>query len=114
MFMYKKRDNVLYEFADDIAARYITAALPIDYSTIACADKFGNFFVGRLPPDISTRVSRPLGRVPPTGRSMHRGPTISGPAMIIILIAMKLLIIIILVETTRGPRGGQVWASALG
>lgn len=56
MFMYKKRDNVLYEFADDIAPRYITASLPIDYSTIACGDKFGNFFIGRLPQEISTRV----------------------------------------------------------
>eukprot|EP00884_Botryococcus_braunii_P014213 jgi/Botrbrau1/22793/Bobra.0132s0119.1 len=31
MFKYKKLDNVLYEFADDIAPRHITASLPIDY-----------------------------------------------------------------------------------
>ena len=59
-FKYKQADNVLYEYADDIAPRHLTATLPLDYDTVAAADKFGNLFVTRLPPDVSSQVSRPV------------------------------------------------------
>ena len=42
--------------------RHITAALHLDYDTVAGADRFGNVFVSRLPPEVSAQV-RLLGRV---------------------------------------------------
>ena len=56
-FKYKQAENVLYEYADDIAPRHLTATLPLDYDTVAAADKFGNIFVTRLPPDVSSQAS---------------------------------------------------------
>jgi CPSF A subunit region len=53
---YKKAENVLYVYADDVAPRYLTASLPLDYDTMAGADKFGNIFMTRLPAAISSQV----------------------------------------------------------
>lgn len=53
---YKKAENQLYIFADDTAPRYTTAVLPLDYDTVAVADKFGNLGVLRLPADVSAQV----------------------------------------------------------
>jgi splicing factor 3B subunit 3 len=55
-FRYNKADNKLYSFADDVHPRYITAMTPLDYDTVAAGDKFGNFFVLRLPADVSAQV----------------------------------------------------------
>jgi hypothetical protein len=55
-FRYNKADNKLYCFADDVHPRYITAMTPLDYDTVAAGDKFGNFFVLRLPADVSAQV----------------------------------------------------------
>jgi splicing factor 3B subunit 3 len=55
-FKYKKQENVLYEFADDIAPRYISATLPLDYNSMAIGDKFSNFCITRLPTEISIKV----------------------------------------------------------
>lgn len=55
-FRYKLNENALYEYADDIAPRHLTAALPLDYDTVAAADKFCNLFVTRLPRDVSSQV----------------------------------------------------------
>lgn len=46
----------MYIFADDAAPRYVTSVLPLDYDTMAVADKFGNVGVLRLPPDVSAQV----------------------------------------------------------
>lgn len=56
-FRYNKADNKLYCFADDVHPRYITAMTLLDYDTVAAGDKFGNFFVLRLPQDISAQVT---------------------------------------------------------
>mmetsp|Transcript_4234 Transcript_4234/g.6990 ORF Transcript_4234/g.6990 Transcript_4234/m.6990 type:complete len:1205 (-) Transcript_4234:464-4078(-) len=56
MMKYKKTENVMYIFADDTAPRYVSAMLPMDYDTVAVADKFGNLGVLRLPADISQQV----------------------------------------------------------
>ena len=53
---YKKADNALYVYADDIVPRHLTSALPLDYDTVAGADKFGNFVVMRLPAAVSAQV----------------------------------------------------------
>ncbi|CAL5225226.1 g8014 [Coccomyxa viridis] len=66
-FKYKQGENVLYEYADDIAPRHLTATLPLDYDTVAAADKFGNIFVTRLPPDVSSQVEED-----PTGGKFAR------------------------------------------
>lgn len=50
---YKADEGSIYIFADDTKPRYITATLPLDYDTLAGADKFGNIFVNRLPKDVS-------------------------------------------------------------
>lgn len=55
-FRYNKGDNKLYSFADDVHPRYITAMTNLDYDTVAAGDKFGNFFVLRLPPDVSAQI----------------------------------------------------------
>lgn len=53
---YIKSENLLYIFADDQAPRYLTTSLPLDYDTMAGADKFGNVFVTRLAPELSAQV----------------------------------------------------------
>jgi hypothetical protein len=53
---YNKRDNSFYIFADDFTPRYVTTMLPLDYDTLAVADKFGNVAVLRLPADVSQQA----------------------------------------------------------
>lgn len=53
---HKKADNKLYPFAEVVGSRYVTAGLVLDYDTVAGADKFGNFFINRLPADVSAEV----------------------------------------------------------
>jgi len=53
---YKPAENEMYIYADDILPRYVTAALNLDYDTMAGADKFGNMYVTRLPADVSSKV----------------------------------------------------------
>ena len=36
--------------------RHVTAALHLDYDTLAGADRFGNVWVSRLPPELSAQV----------------------------------------------------------
>ena len=55
-FKYKTAENVLYEYGDDVAPRHITAALPLDYDTVAAADKFCNVFITRLPAEVSAQA----------------------------------------------------------
>ena len=55
-FKYKKSENILYEFADDVAPRHLISALPLDYDSVAGGDKFGNFFICRVPADVSAQV----------------------------------------------------------
>ncbi|GMH39601.1 hypothetical protein BSKO_07499 [Bryopsis sp. KO-2023] len=57
MFMkYKPSDNQFYIFADDIANRYATCSLNLDYDTMCGADKFGNVYITRLPEELSGQV----------------------------------------------------------
>ncbi len=55
----------MYVFADETSSRYLTCTLPLDYDTVAVADKFGNFGVLRLPGDISQQVRDTLGTLAP-------------------------------------------------
>eukprot|EP01104_Vermistella_antarctica_P018274 TRINITY_DN670_c0_g1_i2.p1 TRINITY_DN670_c0_g1~~TRINITY_DN670_c0_g1_i2.p1 ORF type:complete len:1189 (-),score=349.07 TRINITY_DN670_c0_g1_i2:263-3829(-) len=50
---YKRSENQLYLFADDITPRWVTASTLLDFDTVASADKFGNIFVCRLPKSVS-------------------------------------------------------------
>ncbi|KAI8990232.1 CPSF A subunit region-domain-containing protein [Pilobolus umbonatus] len=54
--IYKHMDNRLVVFADDTIPRWMTASTMVDYDTVAGGDKFGNFFVDRLPASISREV----------------------------------------------------------
>mmetsp|Transcript_5908 Transcript_5908/g.9597 ORF Transcript_5908/g.9597 Transcript_5908/m.9597 type:complete len:1230 (-) Transcript_5908:259-3948(-) len=53
---YKRSENQLYVFADDINPRWMTSMVYLDYDTIAGADKFGNVFIDRLPSEVSDEV----------------------------------------------------------
>ena len=53
---YKSDEGSMYVFADDTKPRYITATLPLDYDTLAGADKFGNIFINRLGKDVSEEM----------------------------------------------------------
>jgi splicing factor 3B subunit 3 len=54
--VYKHADNRLVVFADDTIPRWMTASTMVDYDTVAGGDKFGNFFVDRLPSLVSREV----------------------------------------------------------
>ena len=54
---YKRAENSLYIYADDIVPRHVTAGLLMDYDTMAGGDKFGNLFMTRLPADTSAEVA---------------------------------------------------------
>ncbi len=49
-------ENKLVVFADDTIPRWTTRAIMTDYNTIVGADKFGNFFVNRLPEKIANEL----------------------------------------------------------
>ena len=49
-------DGSLFVAADDAQPRHVTAATPLDYDTMAGADKFGNVFVSRLAVDVSRTI----------------------------------------------------------
>ncbi|KAK3816054.1 MAG: splicing factor 3B subunit 3 [Benniella sp.] len=53
---YIASDNKIVVSADDKAPRWITCSAMIDYDTVAAGDKFGNFFVDRLPQKISQEI----------------------------------------------------------
>ncbi|KAI8984496.1 CPSF A subunit region-domain-containing protein [Mycotypha africana] len=54
--IYKHTDNRLVVFADDTVPRWMTASTMVDYETVAGGDKFGNFFVNRLPQSVSNEI----------------------------------------------------------
>ncbi|KAL3920774.1 MAG: hypothetical protein SGPRY_005132 [Prymnesium sp.] len=53
---YKRQENVMMVFADDVSPRWLTATAVLDVNTLAGADKFGNIFVSRLPQEVSDDV----------------------------------------------------------
>jgi splicing factor 3B subunit 3 len=62
---YKRADNTLYTFADDITPRFVTSGVQLDYDTMAGADKFGNLFIVRLPEKVNEDIEED-----PTGNRM--------------------------------------------
>jgi len=46
---FRRAENQLVTFADDTTPRWVTTTCPLDYSTVAIADKFGNLSLIRLP-----------------------------------------------------------------
>lgn len=48
MMRYDEKEDQFYLIADDFEARYSSSILSLDYNTIACADKFENFYILRL------------------------------------------------------------------
>jgi splicing factor 3B subunit 3 len=57
---YNAADSQLSLFADDLFPRYLTCACVLDHDTYAGADKFGNVFIVRLPPNINDRVDEDI------------------------------------------------------
>ncbi|KAG5179960.1 putative spliceosomal protein sap [Tribonema minus] len=58
---YRRLENQLVVFADDQVPRHIARSCLLDYDTAAGCDKFGNFFVLRLPDDVSDDIDNPSG-----------------------------------------------------
>ncbi|UXI19321.1 DNA polymerase beta-like [Sarcoptes scabiei] len=53
---YKRSENQLIVFADDVFPRWVTCTCILDYDTIAGADKFGNISIIRLAPDVNDEI----------------------------------------------------------
>jgi splicing factor 3B subunit 3 len=53
---YKKSDNQIYIFADQVTPRWVTSFVTLDYNTVAVADKFGNVMFSRLPAQTSDEI----------------------------------------------------------
>ena len=71
---YKRAENSLYIYADDIVPRHVTSALIMDYDTVAGGDKFGNLFMTRLPADTSAQVRTH------EGQAQQQSFILAGPA----------------------------------
>lgn len=76
MAVYKPAENRLIVIADDTQHRWTTATTMVDYETVAAGDKFGNFWLSRLPPGISDEVDNDT-----TGAGLvHEKPLFNGAA----------------------------------
>ena len=64
----------MFVAADDTQPRHVTAAEPLDYDTVAGADKFGNVFVTRLAQDVSDEIEDD----PTRGKNMAAIGTLNG------------------------------------
>ncbi|EFC50026.1 predicted protein [Naegleria gruberi] len=53
---FNSSENSLTIFADNTTPRWLTASALVDHNTIAGGDKFGNFFISRLPSDVSDEL----------------------------------------------------------
>jgi splicing factor 3B subunit 3 len=73
---YNHEQNRLIVFADDFLPRYIVSTCMLDYDTFACGDKFGNFFVLRLPKE----VSEDLDDDPTGNKALHARPFLQAAA----------------------------------
>ena len=68
--------NQFYIICDDIFTRYIISIIFIDYDTIACCDKFENFFIYRIPKDCDIENENdPMGSVQKWENGFLRGAT---------------------------------------
>ena len=54
---YRRDENQLYIFADDVYPRWLTSAHHVDFDTMAGADKFGIVYFVRLPLDVSDDIA---------------------------------------------------------
>lgn len=74
--VYKAPENRLIVFADDTQQRWTTACTMVDYETLAAGDKFGNFWLSRLPSGVSDDVD-----ADPTGGGLvHEKALFNGAA----------------------------------
>ncbi|KAI9220831.1 CPSF A subunit region-domain-containing protein [Blastocladiella britannica] len=72
--MYRPTDQRIVVFADDAVARWVTAAVLLDYDSIAVADKFGTLAVLRVPRALSKEIDDD-----PTGnRVLYDRPMLNG------------------------------------
>ena len=55
-FKYRHADKSMYVFADDMIPRHISCSINLDYDTVAGGDKFGTFFILRLPTEVSDQI----------------------------------------------------------
>merc|ERR1712061_112541 len=71
---YRKNENQLVIFADDITPRWITCQCILDWNTVAVADKFGMLTILRLPKDCSDDVQEdPSGQKAIWSRGLLNG-----------------------------------------
>jgi splicing factor 3B subunit 3 len=53
---YRRQENAMVIFADEPATRFVTAMCPVDHSTVAGVDKFGNVFTLRVSDDANEDI----------------------------------------------------------
>ncbi|CAG8532674.1 14314_t:CDS:10, partial [Acaulospora colombiana] len=101
---YRQHDNRIIIFADDTTPRWITTTVMIDYDTIAGGDKFGNFFVDRLPAETSEEVDED-----PTGNKImyEKGYLMGAPHKVSMVVHYHVGDIITSLHRTTLVAGGR-------
>lgn len=80
---YSAQRNALLPFADDTVRRWVSASCMVDYDTIAGGDRMGNFWLVRLPKDVSRMADDDI-----TGHTLsHEKPYLAGAAHRLELVA---------------------------
>lgn len=65
LLRYDLNENQLVALVDDHKPRWLTKSCMVDYNTVAAGDKFGNFFVNRLPKDLLDELAEDEGKQKP-------------------------------------------------
>ncbi|CAG8455093.1 129_t:CDS:10, partial [Racocetra fulgida] len=101
---YRPHDNRIIIFADDTTPRWITTTTMIDYDTLAGGDKFGDFFVDRLPAETSEEVDED-----PTGNKImyEKGYLMGAPHKVSMIVHYHVGDIITSLHRTTLVAGGR-------
>nr|CAG8441343.1 1268_t:CDS:10 [Entrophospora candida] len=101
---YRQHDNRIIIFADDTTPRWITTTTMLDYDTIAGGDKFGNFFIDRLPAETSEEVDED-----PTGNKImyEKGYLMGAPHKVTMIAHYHVGDIITSIHRTNLVAGGR-------
>ncbi|CAG8605229.1 6855_t:CDS:10 [Paraglomus brasilianum] len=101
---YRPHDNRIIIFADDTTPRWVTTSVMVDYDTIAGGDKFGNFFIDRLPSETSEEVDED-----PTGNKImyEKGYLMGAPHKIQIVCQYHVGDILTSLQRTTLVAGGR-------
>eukprot|EP00960_Hanusia_phi_P028625 747525-Hanusia_phi.AAC.1 len=72
LLRFNSLSNSFELFAEDRRARWLTVSCPLDFDTVAGADKFGNLFICRIPEEAATELEEEADAVQVEAH-LHRG-----------------------------------------